>query len=46
MKEDNHHFHRTQSFKKLDRPIPTTERSGEEGAETYLQHLIETKRKI
>ena len=37
---------RTNSYRRIERPIPTTERSVEEGTEVYLTHLIEQKKKI
>lgn len=37
---------RTHSYKRIERPIPTTERSQEEGTEAYLTHLMEKKRKV
>lgn len=37
---------RTNSYKRIERPIPTTERSVEEGAEAYLTQLIEKKKQV
>ena len=39
-------MNRKNSYKHIQRPIPTTERSNEEGAETYLIQLVEKKRKV
>ena len=44
--EQGHVIVRTSSYRRIERPIPTTERSIEEGTEAYLTHLIEKKRKV
>jgi len=31
MKEEQYHINRTQSYKRIERPIPTTERSADDG---------------
>ncbi len=46
MRDENPGMLRTQSFKKLDRPMPTTERSADENAQHYLLKLIDTKRRL
>lgn len=45
IKEEQLQINRTQSYKRIDRPIPTTERSAEEG-ENHLLQLIEMKKKV
>lgn len=37
---------RTNSYRRIERPIPTTERSFEEGTDQYLTHLVERKKKV
>jgi len=39
-------MNRTQSYKRIGKPIPTTERSAEEGAENHLMHLVEMKKQV
>jgi len=40
-------MNRTQSYKRIGKPIPTTERSAEEeGAENHLMNLVEMKKQV
>ena len=44
--KEERHIVRTSSYKRIERPIPTTERSQEEGGETYLLQLVEKKKRV
>ena len=46
IKEDQTHaIQRARSFKRMERVVPTTERSAEEGAE-YISFLVEERRRL